>query len=144
MNKTILITLPFLLICCSTPYKSENGEPIKYDYDDIPSKIEWNDIFSQEEKEYKVYFFSRTCAHCSNIKDIFLKYYFSYVENVYISETDENTVFGPLSDLTGIDKIEDFYIFGTPFLVNIKNWTVTYYYSGEKAIREYISKIIVL
>ena len=138
----LLLSIPTLIGCGQ---KTKVDIPlVEYDYDLIETKINWNDVFLQEEDEYKVYFFSRTCYHCNQIKQDFLKYYFSYVEKVYVVEANEDTVYGNMSDLVGIDSIDDFYIFGTPFLINVKNWSINYYYFGSNAIKEYISKIIIL
>lgn len=133
--KTILLTLTLLLSGCTSSVQQVEKE---YDYSDVTAFVLWNDIFKQEEKEYSVYFFSQTCGHCKELKQEIICYYFENVEILYFLETNEDTVFGPPSDLTGINSIEDFNIYGTPFLINIENGTVINYYAGSSKIREYI------
>ena len=41
--------------------------------------------------------------------------------------------------LIGTKDIADFYIFGTPFLAEITDYTVTNWYAGVDSIRLYIS-----
>ena len=101
--------------------------------------ISWNDVFKQEENEYSVYFFSQTCGHCKELKKEILSYYFGNYEQLYFVETSEDTVFGSPSDLVGVNSIECFYIFGTPFLINIESGAVSNYYAGNTKIREYIA-----
>ena len=132
--KTILLAL--LVTACNSPTPIEQKE---YDYSDIETKIRWSDIFEQLEDNYSVYFYSQTCGHCKELKQDILSYYFGNYEKLYFVETDENTVFGPQNDLVGVDSIECFFIFGTPFLINIDNWKISNYYAGSTKIREYIA-----
>lgn len=137
--KTYLFFIPLLLLSCSSANKTEDKI---YDYDDVDTHISWGEIFVQEEENYSVYFYSKTCAHCLEIKQDFLQYYFTNKEKIYLVESNEDTKIGPVTDLTGIDSIDDFYIFGTPFLINLENHTISNYYGGTKQILEYIEKAL--
>ena len=101
--------------------------------------IAWNDVFNQFEADYLVYFYSEICGHCREIKNEIIAFYQSRCWAMYFVCTDEYAVFGPRSDLKGIDNINDFYIFGTPFLCEIKNYVVGDYYVGVNSIREFIN-----
>lgn len=134
--RTILLLLTLLLTGCSSDI-----QPIikEYDYSDVTAFISWNDVFKQEENEYSVYFFSQTCGHCKELKQEILSYYFGNYEQLYFVETGEDTVYGSPSDLVGVNSIECFYIFGTPFLINIESGAVSNYCAGNTKIREYIA-----
>ena len=43
------------------------------------------------------------------------------------------------ADITGIDNVKDFYIFGTPFMIWIKFAKVYKYYAGVNAIMELLN-----
>ena len=132
---SLLFILPFILLGCS----ANRIKPNTLDYDDIENVVSWSNIFNIDEDEYLVYFYSVTCGHCKEIKGLMIDYYFSNLEQIYFSEVSEETVYGQRSDLTGIDKLENFYIFGTPFLIKIEDKIVSEYYSGVKEISEYIN-----
>ena len=134
--KTYYFLLVLLLSSC-TSYKATKIK--EYDYSDIETMIQWNEIFIQNEESYSVFFYSQTCGHCKELKQDILSYYFGNYERLYFVETDDNTVFGPQNDLVGVDSIEEFYIFGTPFLINVDNWKVSNYYAGNAKIRDYIA-----
>ncbi len=134
MKKWILL-FAVMLAGCNQGLEIKQKE---YDYSDVAAFIEWSKVFNQDENDYSVYFFSVTCGHCKEIKEEILTYYFGEYEKMYFVETSYDAVFGPPKDLTGISTIEDFYIFGTPFLINISKRTISNYYAGKAKIREYI------
>ena len=136
--KPLLLFATILLSGCVPSTKSD---PVTYDYSDVEShQINWSDIFSQPEDSYSVYFYSVTCGHCAEIKQNILSYYFLNKEVIYFSKTSEETVFGSKTDLIGVSNLEDFHIFGTPFLINISNHAVSNYYAGVSEITKYIEK----
>ena len=136
--KLILLLATVLLSGCVPNTKSD---PVTYDYSDVETQIiDWCDIFSQLEDNYSVYFYSVTCGHCAEIKQSILSYYFLNKEVMYFSRTSEETVFGTKTDLIGVSDLEDFHIFGTPFLINVTNHTVSNYYAGVSEITNYIEK----
>ena len=139
MKKLFLLLVPFLLFSCKNN-KSGGQSESKLDYSIVTTHINWEDVFNQQELDYFVYFYSTTCAHCAAIKQDILSYYLEEKVTMYFVCVDNQGRFGKVSDLTGICKIDDFYIFGTPFYVEIKNNKVYRYYAGATAIREIISK----
>ena len=123
---------------CSTPKTSEK---VTYDYDDIQTHIEWNEVFSQSDSDYLVYFYSLTCGHCKEIKEDILSYYFKNKPVMYFVETSnsKDARFGPGGELIGIGDVDNFFIFGTPFLIRVITKKVSEYYSGVKQITDYIN-----
>ena len=137
MKKIVFFFSIFLLInSCNKP---QNIAVKQYDYDDVTRLCKWSDVFKQDEAEYLVYLYSKTCGHCVEIKQEMIAFYLSEKVTTYFSEVNEDTVFGSKTNLIGINKIEDFHIFGTPFLVEIKKWTVSNYFAGVNSILEFIN-----
>lgn len=129
-----LLTSLCLLGCKSEKTKEEN-----HNYHEIKScLLNWSDVFNQSETDYLVYFYSERCGHCNEIKNEIISYYYSTDNKLYFVCTDIDSVIGPVKDLTGIDNIDDFYIFGTPFLIRIYEFMVKEYYAGTKAILNFI------
>ena len=128
------------IICLLTASCNINGSAVikKYDYDDVTSKILWSDIFTQEEDCYLVYFYRTTCAHCNELKEEILNYYFASEKTMYFVEVDDKARYGSVTDLTLITCIDDFYIFGTPFLIEMENNKIKNYYAGVTNIRGFI------
>lgn len=148
MKKLVTLSLALLMGCSSSNNVTNNTEPAKedeppiLDYKIVETSIKWVDIFEQEEDRYLVYFYSEFCRHCKNVKEAFISYYLLDIEKIYFLDTvKENAVFkNDASKLMGKDNIEDFYVPGTPFLVEFTNWTITNYYLGEEAVRTYVNK----
>lgn len=112
------------------------------DYSIVETSISWVDVFEQIEERYLVYFYSEYCGYCRNIKEEFLSYYLLNKEKIYfVDAIKEKAVYHSGAEgIIGIDNIDDYYIPGTPFLVEFTNWQVTNYYMGMEAIRMYVSQ----
>ena len=138
MKKLISLVVPLmLLVGCNNIKKAE----VKHNYHEIKSDlIDWIDVFEQEEADYLVYFYSERCGHCNSIKNDIINYYLTTSNRMYFVCSDYDAVYGPQKDLRGVNNIDDFYIFGTPFLVRIQNYTVSEYYAGTTAILNFIGK----
>ena len=47
---------------------------VERNYEDVKTKmIYYSNIFSVEKESYYVYFFSKTCSHCSNLKNFIIE-----------------------------------------------------------------------
>lgn len=139
MKKLFLVFLSLLIIGC-TNRNSGTSLP-ELDYSIVKTHINWIDIFNQQEVDYFVYFYSTTCAHCRNIKQEMLNYYLSEKSYLYFLCMDKiDDRYKQPYDITGICDSNKLYIFGTPFLIEVKNYKVYQYYAGEKSILELIRK----
>lgn len=135
MSKLKLIIFSILLLT-----SCNNETPIYHNYHETKnSLISWHDIFTQEENNYLVYFYSERCGHCNEIKQDVISFYLEDIYPMYFVCTDIEVVLGPKNSLVGIDNINDFYIFGTPFLLNLVDHKVDSYYGGASEVKEYIS-----
>ena len=139
-KKSLLICgLIIISVSCSKSSK-ESISSIIYDYDLTQDKtIEWNDLFNQNPDFYYVYVYSPKCGYCNDIKQDVLNYCFNLSSSMYFVCTDNDIVIGPPKDLVGLNNIEEFYIFGTPFLIEVKERAVANYYAGKEEILAFIS-----
>ena len=139
MKKLFLVFLSLLFIGCTNNKSGVTSTEL--DYSIVKTHINWIDIFNQQEVDYFVYFYSTTCAHCRNIKQEMLNYYLfkkSYLYFLCMDKIDDR--YKQPYDITGICDSNKLYIFGTPFLIEVKNYKVYQYYAGEKSILEFIRK----
>lgn len=107
-------TLSTSLITTSSTYE------IEHSYTEVlDKKIEWNSIFSIAKPAYFVYFYSKTCSHCKQLKNRIIEYSLTH-DDIYFVEDSKNTVL--LSDVSvtiGINSIETFGILGFPSLIKV-------------------------
>ena len=132
--KSLLLSIIFLFLSCS------NYEPNKHNYHEIKDyNINWSDIFIQDDDDYLVYFYSERCGHCNEIKQDVISFSLEDIFPLYFICTDIEVIIGPTKDLIGVDSIDDFYIFGTPFLIRIYQHAIASYYVGSNEVKDYIS-----
>ena len=137
MKKLSSLIIPIFVL---TGCKAQSKQPVKHNYHEIKdSKIDWVDVFNQIEDDYLVYFYSERCGHCNSIKNEVISYYLKTDKSMYFVCTDLDAVFGSQSNIVGVDNIDDFYIFGTPFLIRMLEFKVSEYYIGANAILEFIN-----
>ena len=144
--KLIFLSLAVILLTSGCKpdvnMESETEEPIELDYSILEKRqIEWGNILSKRSSRYLVYFYSEYCAYCKQIKQDILSYYLTNTDDMYFVNTVSQKAVYKSNDglLIGTKDIEKFYIFGTPFLVEVTNYTVTNWYAGVDSIRLYIS-----
>ncbi len=135
--KKIALLIATLLVSCNCI-----NAVIKHNYHETKEcLICWDDVFLQKEDDYITYFYSERCGYCNEIKQDVISYYLAKIETMYFVCTDIKCVVGPKSDIRGINNIDDFYIFGTPFLVCLLEHQVYEYYVGASEIKEYVNNI---
>ena len=131
-----LLFLSLVSICSC----SDSKTPIAHNYHEIKNHlISWGDIFAQDSDDYYVYFYSERCGHCKEIKQDVISLYLTYRFDFYFVCTDIKAVFGSPIDLIGIDDIDDFYIFGIPFLIHLVEHQLSEYHQGSKEVKDCIS-----
>lgn len=144
--KLIFLSLAVILLTSGCKpdvnMESKTEEPIELDYSILEKRqIEWGNILSKRSSRYLVYFYSEYCAYCKQIKQDILSYYLTNTDDMYFVNTVSQKAVYKSNDglLIGTKDIEKFYIFGTPFLVEVTNYTVTNWYAGVDSIKLYIS-----
>ena len=143
MHKKIFIALLLFCVGCGVQKSENDNEAItKLDYDLVSKdEIGWYDIFNRPDDRYLVYFYSNYCGYCRINKEDILSYYIKKVEKIYfVDAIKENAIYGNSeNDLIGMKRVEDFYIPGTPTLIEITNYTITNLYVGVDNIRLYLN-----
>ena len=111
-----------------------------FDYNDVKDKtILWSNIFGIDRDSYYVYFFSKTCSHCADLKQFILEKALER-RDIYFVESSEQVVFvKDVSQTIGLNSIEGFGIMGYPSLIKIENKTITKNLVGVSEIRREIS-----
>ena len=134
MNKLLILPIStLLLIGCTHEMKPE---PKEYDYSDVVDlTICWNDILSMKSDKYFTYIYSKTCSHCSEIKQEVIAYALANVGELYFVEFNKDIpIINDRAIVLEKDKVEDLGIVGTPSMFLIKNHVVKENYVGKKEI----------
>ena len=144
MKHVITPLVALILIGCSEPIENTKTVVINEEYDYSITKkrqITWTEVLSKSQSRYVVYFYNEYCGYCSQVKQDILSYYLNSLDEMYFVDTvKEKAVYKPNDGmLIGTKSILDFYIIGTPFLVEITDYTVTNWYAGVDSIRLYIN-----
>ena len=142
--RKFLFLLPLVMLGSCTPEEEKsnpNSNPLYinedvYSYSDVKGKeILYSNIFGIELDSYYVYFFSKTCSHCDNLKP-FMVPKIQDRKDIFIVEASEQVVF--LEDVSvtiGVSSIENFGILGYPSLVKIEEKVVTKNIAGINPIK---------
>jgi len=133
MRKPLLIFFFMITSCNSQP---SVAAPLDYPKERM---IEWDSCLEIPLNDYYIYFFSESCGHCNNFKEIFLTYFYTSNKEIFFVNTEAKSVVkNNQNSIFGINKIEDLYIPGTPSLYEIEYSTVTHYYIGVSSIQIFI------
>jgi len=138
----IIYYLPLVLTSCSfstsaiVTSETENSPiQIEHSYDEIFNKrIDWEDIFNPAKTDYFVYFYSRTCSHCQQLKNKIIDYGLNH-EDIYFCEASEKVKI--VTDNTGIigaSSVQQVCLLGYPSLIEIIAHIVDSYFVGNKPI----------
>lgn len=139
----LLFKLSFLISTlvfggCSKDVKfiTESSTSEEYSYDFVEDRfIEWGDIFSIDENEYCVYFFSRTCSHCDKLKNFIIPI-IKEKRNIYLVESCSEIKFvKDMHVVFGVDNVSEFGITGYPTLIKIVDKKVDSYFVGVESIK---------
>ena len=148
VKKTYLLLAVALSSCFSNaqPYKtsskpsSSSNTLIELSYDDVKGKtIFWSNIFSIDSDDYYVYFFSKTCSHCQNLKQFIIEKALARGDIYFVESSDEDVFVKDVSITIGLTSIEGFGILGYPSLVEIVEKTITKNIAGIPLIRSELS-----
>ena len=149
-RKLLVLSLAALLVtACVSPQTSDSSFLIKvessetvglveYEYEDLNEKlIKWSDIYTIERNHFYVYFFSRTCGHCERIKNLVIPMLLNRRIYYACEASEEHQIcYNPeMGHLTQID----FCIRGYPTIVEIQNWALVRYASGENEVLSFLN-----
>lgn len=123
--------ISLVLLASCTPNEEDKSSLQSSSNNEIPTllQINWVDTFKQEEDDYLVFFHSDTCSHCQEIMGDVIAFANSNIKKTYFANIESPEGKMPIvkgsEPLLGIDNISDFYIPGTPTLIEIKEGVVT-------------------
>lgn len=122
----------------TTSSKVDISIEISYEYDDLEEKIiYWDEIPLIDLNEFYVYFFSRTCIHCQNIKEQVIPMILKHT-NYFACEASNEFEFCAIQPTGNLNEI-NFCIIGYPTAVYFKNGCVITYANGEKEVLTLLS-----
>ena len=133
---SILITsISFFTFSCS-PISSSSQSIVRiknHDYDEIiTAKINYFDVFNQNEDEYFLYYFSETCYHCVGIKNEIIDFALSSEVTVYFVEVEERFgVYDDVNKTVGTSNPLEAFANQTPQLSLVKDKEIYYSICGE-------------
>lgn len=109
-------------------------------YDDVKDKmIFWSNVFAIDNDAYYVYFFSKTCTHCQNLKPFILEQAVKR-DDIYFVEESKEVVFVKDTSITiGLSSIDGLGILGYPSLIKIEEKRLTKNLAGIPSIRSELS-----
>lgn len=122
--------ISLVLLASCTPNEEDNSSLQSSSNNEIPTllQINWVDTFKQEEDDYLVFFHSDTCSHCQEIMGDVIAFANSSIKKTYFANIESPEGKMPIvkgsEPLLDIDNISDFYIPGTPTLIEIKEGVV--------------------
>ena len=99
----------------------------------------WNQLFAHPEQEYLNYIYSDTCYHCLSIKEEIEEFACSCSVAFYFIPFEEDIPIGIDIEATiGATSVEECFIKGTPTLILIENWMVSFNIAGTENILQTI------
>lgn len=143
---SLFITMIALNSCTSEPLalstKSSNTFPTtqEYSYSDVINKtIFWSDVFSIDSESYYVYFFSRTCSHCNELKDFIIEKALDREDIYFVQSSIDVKYTKDEESIIGVDNIDNLAIVGYPSLIKIEFGKVIKNIAGNKEIKKELS-----
>ena len=127
MNHKLRI-LPLILVATfasCTPVENEQMSKnalIDFDYSLYPH-LDWQDSLKQQESNYLLFFYSKTCTYCQEIIEDVQAFCDENIMKVYWINTRETSTTIPVSydiDKTlGVDDVSNLFIRGTPSIIEV-------------------------
>ncbi len=134
-----------MIFCISFLFGCNNNQEIKKTFNKEELTLIYDEkIFSKQENEYYILFYTPKCKAClDSLKFIEYKYNESNFD-IYLINILESSVNYNKQNTTNIncDSIENFYLFKTPYLVTIYDRKVTYEVGGFNEIRTFLNENI--
>ena len=136
--------------CSKASHKEMNSSEaptvIFYDYSLVDNlAIEWDQALLQEDEQYFVYIYSKTCGHCLEIKNDVIKYALDGSKKIYFIEYNEIIpIIQNREEVLEATEISKCGVVGVPSLFEINQHKITNYYLGAKEIIEILEKVFSL
>ena len=142
--RKLLFLLPILFLCScrgeeepvNTGFVFDWTSNGTYAYSQVMDKtILYSNIFGIDREDYYVYFFSKTCSHCNDLKEFIIPLALERGNLYFVEANDQITIIKDASITIGISGIENFGILGYPSLVKIEEKVVIKNIAGINPIK---------
>ena len=147
--KLKLLLLPLFLATVITSCSSAKSESTSISSSEEyvieeEQEIFLEDCLSQEEEHYIVFFHSDTCKQCQEIKGDVIAFAYENITKTYflnIVKPGNQVTICPIDDVpTGVDKVEDVAIAGTPTIIEVENGILTANIPGKDACLTFLNE----
>lgn len=102
-------------------------------------KINWPNIFEQEQSDYFAYVYSDTCYYCNKIKNQIIEFSQKFESFYFVEFNDQIPIKSEYKNNIGKSTIDELFIQGTPTLFVIQNKVIENCLCGYNEIANYIS-----
>lgn len=141
--RNLLFLLPLLMLgsCNKEEEKTNPNYPSYtsvdiYSYSDVKDReILYSNIFGMEQSNYYVYFYSRTCSHCNDLKPFIIPKIIERNDIYLVEASEQDVILEDISVTIGVSSIENFGILGYPSLVKIEEKVVAKNIAGINPIK---------
>jgi len=142
--RKLLFLLPIFFLCsCRGEEEPVNTDFVfdwtgtgTYAYSQVKDKtIFYSNIFGIDEENYYVYFFSKTCSHCNELKDFIIPLALERDNLYFVEACDQIVIIKDASTTIGLSEIDNFGILGYPSLVKIEEKIVSKNLAGINPIK---------
>ena len=147
LKSLFLSLLPLIALISCTPNEGESSNQSSGNNETIPAslQIDWSDSFKQEEDDYLVFFYSETCEQCHQIMGDVIAFANSNIMQTYFSNILSPEGKMPIvkgnEPLVNVSDISEFYIAGTPTLIEVKEGTVIENIPGKDACLTFLNNV---
>lgn len=141
--KTWLFIIPLILSGCipkknSTTKIHETSQisyAVEHSYSEILEfKIKWSEVFEIDLQNYYVYFYSKTCSHCQNLKNLVIETALKTRIIFFVEASEEVIIKNYAKPQFCLTSAEIFAISGYPSIAQISNKICIKNVSGEDQI----------
>ena len=124
-----LLSLVFLASCTPTEGTTSSQSSATSETIPVSLQIDWKDRFKQEEDDYLFFYYSETSEKFNEIMGDVIAFANSNIKKTYFANINSSEGKIPIDKtaepLINVSDISEFYILGTPTIVEIKEGTVT-------------------
>lgn len=145
--KDFIKTFPFICVLFATSctpiskatsspiHLSINPEETKHEYSEINNyRITWSEIFDLPLSDYYVYFYSKTCVHCQNLKNWIIEKALQTKFIFFVESSKDDIIENDANQTFYSSSAEIFAIPGYPTLIKVSNKNLVLKVSGETSI----------
>lgn len=144
MDKKVLMLLAIpLLVGCGAEKETDEANTVSvpeittHNYFEVEEyTINWQDAFTITMPDYFVYYYSPTCSHCSEMKDLMIETALDRGNIFFVKSSEKDVIVSDISKSIGATTPEEISILGYPTVVEIKDKILIKNKAGKTQIKE--------